>query len=432
MNYIIDILWIGVILLMLIISIYFSFKLKFAQFNFKQMFKNVIKNDGTSTVSPFASLMLTLAGRIGVGSISGVALALYIGGSGAIFWLWIMAFIGAINTFAETVLASKYNEKDGDAYVGGPSYYIEKGLNNRKLGVVYSFLIIICYVCLFLGIQSNTITKSLVSLNIFNNSSFLPILTGIILSVMTGAIIFGGIKRITNFVNKFVPIMGIFYMVLAFYVIINNFSLIPGIFSNIMENAFSLKAGLGGLIGTVILIGVKRSIFSSEAGIGTGAIASSVTKQSKNASLGYVQMLGIYITSLIICTATALIILIGPSFSNILDPNGIEFALSAFNYHFGSTGQICLFLCVSMFSFSTILTGYYYGDASFRHIFKNSRFRFIMKFVTIIVVFLGCVLSSTFLWSLVDLFVSFLAFINLYAIFRLRDDVYEEYRKYKE
>ena len=432
MNYIIDILWIGVILLMLIISIYFSFKLKFVQFNFKKMFKNVIKNDGTSTVSPFASLMLTLAGRIGVGSISGVALALYIGGSGAIFWLWIMAFIGAINTFAETVLASKYNEKDGDAYVGGPSYYIEKGLNNRKLGVLYSFLIIICYVCLFLGIQSNTITKSLVSLNIFNNSSFLPILTGIILSVMTGAIIFGGIKRITNFVNKFVPIMGIFYMVLAFYVIINNFSLIPGIFSNIVENAFSLKAGLGGLIGTVILIGVKRSIFSSEAGIGTGAIASSVTKQSKNASLGYVQMLGIYITSLIICTATALIILIGPSFSNILDPNGIEFALSAFNYHFGSTGQICLFLCVSMFSFSTILTGYYYGDASFRHIFKNSRFRFIMKFVTIIVVFLGCVLSSTFLWSFVDLFVSFLAFINLYAIFRLRDDVYEEYRKYKE
>jgi len=424
-------LWIGVIILMLILSLYFSFKLKFVQFDFKEMFKNVLKNDGNSEISPFASLMLTLAGRIGVGSISGVALAIYVGGSGAIFWLWLMAFIGAVNTFAETVLASKYSVKDGDVHAGGPSYYIERGLGSRKLGVLYSILIIICYVGLFLGVQSNTITKSLVSLELFNNLTFLPVIIGILLVILTSVVIFGGTKRISSFVNKFVPIMGIFYLILSLYVIITNIELFPNIFSNILENAFSLKAGIGALIGTVILTGVKRSIFSSEAGIGTGAIASSVSKQKFSASLGYVQMLGIYITSLIVCTATAFIILTGPDFIDIPDPNGIEFALSAFNYHFGSVGEIILFLCVFMFSFSTILTGYYYGDSCFKHIFGDTWFRFIMKFVTVIVVFLGCILSSTFLWSLVDLFVAFLAFINLYAIFCLRKDVYNEYLKYK-
>lgn len=424
-------LWIGVIILMLILSLYFSFKLKFVQFDFKEMFKNILKNDGNSEISPFASLMLTLAGRIGVGIISGVALAIYVGGSGAIFWLWLMAFIGAVNTFAETVLASKYSVKDGDVYAGGPSYYIERGLGSRKLGVLYSVLIIICYVGLFLGVQSNTITKSLVSLELFNNLTFLPVIIGILLVILTSVVIFGGTKRISSFVNKFVPIMGIFYLILSLYVIITNIELFPNIFSNILENAFSLKAGIGALIGTVILTGVKRSIFSSEAGIGTGAIASSVSKQKFSASLGYVQMLGIYITSLIVGTATAFIILTGPDFIDIPDPNGIEFALSAFNYHFGSVGEIILFLCVFMFSFSTILTGYYYGDSCFKHIFGDTWFRFIMKFVTVIVVFLGCILSSTFLWSLVDLFVAFLAFINLYAIFRLRKDVYNEYLKYK-
>ena len=184
-----NVLWISVIVLMLISSLYFSVKLKFIQFDFKEMIKNIVKNDSDSQISPFSSLMLTLAGRIGVGSISGVALAIYVGGSGAIFWLWMMAFIGAINTFAETVLASKYNVADGDVYAGGPSYYIERGLKKRYLGVLYSVFIIICYVCLFLGIQSNTITKSITSFSLFSEIEFLPIIVGIILAFVSALII---------------------------------------------------------------------------------------------------------------------------------------------------------------------------------------------------------------------------------------------------
>ena len=423
-------LWTFVVIIMILSSLYFTFKLKGAQFNFKEMLKNITKNDSNAKVSPFSALMLSLAGRIGVGSISGVALAIYIGGSGTIFWLWIMAFIGSILTFAETVLASKYHVKDGKVFVGGPSYYIEKGLKKRWLGILYSLTIIIAYVCFFIAIQSNTITKSVGSFEVLSKIQYLPYIVGILLAILISFIIFGGIDRITSITNKLVPIMGIFYLSLAFYVIFKNIGDIPSVFSAIFKNAFSIKAGIGALIGSVVLVGVKRSIFSSEAGIGTGAIASSVSDTKYSASLGYVQMLGIYITTLVICTATAMIILLGPTLTDIIDANGIEFAQNAFDYHFGSFGSISLFFCVFMFSFSTILTGYYYGEACFKHIFKSDKGNLIIKLGTVVVVFMGSIASSQILWSLVDMFIAFLAFINIYAMIVLRKDVIKEYEKY--
>lgn len=423
-------LWTFVVIIMVISSIYFTIKLKGAQFNFKEMFKNILKNDSDSSVSPFSALMLSLGGRIGVGSISGVALAIYIGGSGTIFWLWVMAFIGSILTFCETVLANKYHIKSGKNYVGGPSYYIEKGLKKRSIGVLYSLTIIIAYVCFFIAIQSNTITKALNSFEIFSNINYLPIISGIFLACLIALIIYGGIDRITNISNKLVPVMGIFYLLLAFIAIFRNIGDLPSVFINIFKNAFTLKAGIGGLIGSVVLVGIKRSIFSSEAGIGTGAIASSVSNTKYSSSLGYVQMLGIYITTLVICTSTALIVLLGPNLTPINDANGIEFAQNAFTYHFGTFGTISLFLCVFMFSFSTILTGYYYGESCFKHIFKTNS-NIIIKWGTIIIVFVGSIASSNILWSLVDLFIAFLAIINIYAMFKLRGDVYDEYQKYE-
>lgn len=429
MNDINNFLWIFVVIIMILSSFYFSFKLKGAQFNIKEMFKN-IKNKSNSNISPFSSLMLSLAGRIGVGSISGVALAIYIGGSGTIFWLWIMAFIGSILTFAETVLANKYHVKDDNVFVGGPSYYIEKGLNKRWLGVIYSITIIIAYVCFFIAIQSNTISKSICNFKVFSNSVYLPYITGIILSIIISIIIFGGIKRITKITNKLVPIMGSFYLLLATYVIVKNINEVPSILIYIFKNAFSLKAGLGALIGNVILVGIKRSVFSTEAGIGTGAIASSITDSEYSASLGYVQMLGIYITTLIICTSTAFIVLLGPTLIDVIDANGIEFAQNAFDYHFGIFGSISLFCCVFMFSFSTILTGYYYGEACFKHIFKSNKGDIFIKLGTIIIVFVGSISSSQKLWNSVDIFIALLAIINIYALIGLRKDVILEYKKY--
>lgn len=419
-------LWIFVVILMIGSSLYFTFKLKGIQFNFKEMFKSLIKNDSKGGTSPFGALMFSLAGRVGVGSISGVALSIYIGGSGTIFWLWIMAFVGSILTFCETVLASKYHIKSGKNYFGGPSYYIEKGLGKRWLGIIYSITIIIAYVCFFIAIQSNTITKALNSFSFLANLNYLSYISGFLLSLISAFIIFGGVQRVTKITDKLVPFMGLFYLFLAGFVILKNIDDVPYIMGLILKNAFSLKAGVGGLIGTVILVGVKRSIFSSEAGIGTGAIASSVCNPKNPSSLGYVQMLGIYITSLVICTATAFIILLGPSLTPILDANGIEFASNAFNYHFGSFGSFSLFLCVFMFSYSTILTGYYYGESCFKHIFNKESF--FIKLFSVIIVFWGSIASSDFLWSIVDLFIALLAIINIYAILKLRNNVFEEFK----
>lgn len=419
-------LWTFVVILMVFSSIYFTFKLKGIQFNFKEMFKALIKNDSKGGSSPFGALMLSLAGRVGVGAISGVALSIYIGGSGTIFWLWVMAFVGSILTFCETVLASKYHIKSGKNYFGGPSYYIEKGLGKRWLGIVYSVTIIIAYVCFFIAIQSNTITKALNSFEMLVNVNNLSYISGFLLALISAFIIFGGVDRVTKITDKLVPFMGLFYLFLAFFVIFKNISDVPYVISSIMKNAFSLKAGIGGLIGSCILVGVKRSVFSSEAGIGTGAIASSVCNPKNPSSLGYVQMLGIYITSLVICTATAFIILLGPSITPVVDANGIEFASTAFSFHFGSFGSVSLFLCVFMFSYSTILTGYYYGESCFKHIFKKESF--LIKVFCVIIVFWGAIASSDLLWSIVDLFIALLAIINIYAIIGLRKDIFEEFK----
>ncbi len=296
-----DKIWIVVTILIFIMGLYYTFKYKGIQFNFKKMFKEISKKNTSKVgISPFKTLMLSLAGRIGVGSISGVALAIYIGGPGTIFWIWIISLLSATLAYMETYLGIRYREKDEQSvYKGGPAYYIKRGLGNYKLGAIYSIIIIICYGIGFMSIQSNTISKAVTGLFDIN-----PIVVGICLGIITFLIIFGGIKKIADTTSKIVPIMSLLYVGLSLYVVFKNISLIPGIFSLIIKSAFQFKSFASGFLVT-LLTGVQRGIFSNEAGLGTGSIAASSGNSNNPSSQGYIQMIGIYITSFLICTSTA-------------------------------------------------------------------------------------------------------------------------------
>ena len=268
--------------------------------------------------------------------------------------------------------------------------------------------------------------------------SFLEIVTvpkfliGACLVVITSLIVFGGLKRIAAFSEKLVPFMTIMYIGIAIIVGVRNINLLPGVFKTIITSAFTLKSVYGGFIGTLI-IGIQRGIFSNEAGLGTGSITSSTSSTESPVSQGYIQMLGIYVTTLLICTATVIIVMTSNYTELVLkDVNGIEITQYAFKYHLGNFGNILLFLSVLLFSFTTILTGYYDGESSLKYFFDNLKDSHlnILKMASLIVLFLGCIIPSQDLWSFVDILMAFLAIINIYSLFKLKRDVKQELRYY--
>ena len=411
-------IWLFVMVVIMFSGLYFSFRLKGVQFRFRSMVKSLISSSGD--VSSFGLLMTSLAGRIGVGSIAGVCLSIYVGGPGSIFWMWVSTFFCAVITYCEVVIGVKYRVKRGTDYYGGPSYYIRDGIGNRVLGGIYSILIIVSYIGCFLSIQSNTIMKSLTGLLFFS-----PYVVGICISVITFFCIYGGFKRIVVVCEKLVPVMSFVYIGFSIFVCIVNYDMIGGIFLSIFSEAFNIKSFFGGFI-PMVIIGIQRGIFSNEAGIGTSSIVSSSSNSDDFVNQGLIQVFGIYITTLVICSATAIILLSSDYLNlNLFDINGIELASYAFSYHFGKFGVYLLVFSVILFSFSTIVTGYYYGESSFNYFFDrvNIKYIYILRGVTLVILFLGCVLPSSLLWVFVDILVGIMVLINLYAIWKLRDKI---------
>lgn len=422
-----SILWATATVMIVYSGIYYTFKLKFVQFNFKQMIKNFRKKSN-SVITPFESLMMVLGGRIGVGSIAGIALAICLGGVGSIFWMWVIGFISASNAFAETVLGVKYREKDEqNIYKGGPSYYLKNGLKNNSLGRIYAYIIVVSQILGFLSIQSNTITKS-----ITNFINIKPILIGLIIMVLSLLIFSHGTKRIFKVSSKLVPIMTLIYLVTSLVIIIGNLNLIPLVFKTIIKEAFNFKALGFGVLGTMI-VGIQRGIFSNEAGLGTGAIAASTVETDFPASQGYVQIIGIYITTFLICTATALVILTSDATIISSNLNGIEITQSAFISHLGNFGNIIVVLSIILFSFSTILSGYYDAQSNLKFLTKiNNRKIFLLKLVSCIILLISSIMKANVIWQIVNILTAILAIINIYAIMKLKKDVIYELRQYKE
>ena len=400
---------IGIIVLV-ISGIYFSFKLKFKHLNMIKALKIITrKEDG---ISSFSSLCISLASRIGVGSLSGVAVSLYMGGVGSIFWMWIITLICSSNTMIESMLSIKYRIKKDNYYEGGPFYYMDKGLNNKKLSYIYAFIFLIAYFGAFLLIQSNTISKVVTEIIPIN-----PLIVGIIIVILTSLIIFKGIEEISNVVSKLIPFIAILYISTCLIIIFKNISLIDDIFLIIVKEAFNIKSFIVGFI-----VGCTKSIFSTEAGLGTGAIACASTSNAEEKEQGLVQVFGIFFDTFVVSTLTSFVILLSPKVGfNLNDLNGIEITRYAFIYNLGKYGGLILTISIILFAFSTIIGGYYYGEIALKYITKKDN-TFILKIITIILLLISTLISPNSIWKLIDTFIVILgiSFKSLFPYTKLR------------
>ena len=399
------IIWYIASVLIVYSGIKYSFRYRFIQLNIINIIKG-IKSKSKNNISPIASLCTSLAGKIGVGSLSGVALAIYFGGVGTILWIVIISLIIAINTYIECNLGIKYHKKIDDYYVGGPSYYIRECLGNKYLSYIYGILIIISYSVIFLSIQSNTIIRTMDYYS-FNTNYIV-----IILVIITLLIIIKGIKGISVINSFLVPIMLFIYLLLGVYVFINNISIIPSIFIEVLREAFNIKSIMG-----VFLIGMQRGIFITESSIGTSAITASMCDNDKQPLL---ELLGIYIIIFIVCLTTFLIIVTSNYYVlNMNNINGIEIVLYAFKYHFGNRGSIILSIITILFAFSTIISSYYFGESNLLFFTRNKIIKSLYMIIFLVVIILSAYIRANILWSMVDALVGVLAIINVYTIIRI-------------
>ena len=411
-----DVLWTYILIAMLIIiGLYFTFKTKFVQFrNIKEMFRLLgdgatSKND-KNTISSFQAFCISTASRVGTGNLAGIATAIAIGGPGAIFWMWLIALIGSASAFIESTLAQIYKEKDGSNFIGGPAYYMEKGLKKRWMGIVFAILITISFGLVFNSVQSNTIALSLNSSFGFDTK-----IVGLILTILTIIIIFGGVKRIADVSSVLVPIMAIAYILVALFIVLKNFSAIPSIISLIFENAFGINQVVGGSIGAALLQGIKRGLFSNEAGMGSAPNAAATATVSHPVKQGFIQTLGVFTDTIIICSCTAFIVLLSgaPLDGSI---KGIELTQLAVSSQVGSWGNIFISLCILLFAFSSIVGNYYYGEANIQFITNKKIYLSIYRISVALMVFFGSLVSMDIVWTLADVFMGLMAIINLIAI----------------
>ena len=394
-------------------SIYFTYNLRFPQFRFLTLFKG-LKKDKEATISPIKSIMLSLAARIGVGSIAGVAISIYLGGPGTIFWIWIGGVLCSVLTYCESYLGQKYQKKRNNEYLGGPIYYIK----NKKASLVYAIVLILVYILGFIPIQANTIVKAIT--NYFNINSYIVIVLLLIITVIP---IIKGLNKIIDITSKMVPIIGVLYIMLSFLVIINNIRLIPKIIVIILENAFNVRSFFTGFI-----IGIERGIFITESGLGTSSISSSSTFTTNKKNLSLSQILGIYFTIFIVCTSTALLILTSNYQDIIINTtNGIELTQYAYIYHLGNIGSTVLLISIFLLAYSTILVGYFYSDRALVQIGVNKN-KF-LKLVTAIIVLIGSIINATIIWEIADILVQILIIINVYFLFKYRKEIVIDYKK---
>lgn len=407
------------IVLLLFSGLYFTFKTKFVQFRlFKEMFRLLSEGVGKSNkdgkVSSFQAFCISTASRVGTGNIAGVALAIATGGPGAVFWMWIIALIGGASSFIESTLAQIYKVKDENgAYRGGPAYYIEKGLNMRWLGIVFSVLITITFGFVFNAVQANTIAESFQSAFGIDK-----LVIGIILAIISALVIFGGVHRVAKVSEVIVPILAVTYVLVAIVVIVLNFSQIPAIFNLILSNAFDFSSFASGAFSSMFIAGVKRGLFSNEAGMGSAPNAAATAETSHPVTQGLIQTLGVFTDTILICSCTAFIILISGSYSDT-SLTGIQLTQHALTSQIGVLGNYFIALCILLFAFSSIVGNYYYGESNIEFMSQKKRYLIAYRMIVIGMIIFGSLTKVDIVWDMADLFMSFMAIVNLFAIILL-------------
>ncbi len=428
-----NLLWTYVIIGGLLgLGVYFSIKTKFVQLRMiKEMFriltdKAMVSTDGKKGVSSFQSFCIGAATRIGTGNLAGVAIAIAIGGPGAIFWMWVVALFGGATSFIESTLAQVYKVKDNTGFRGGPAYYMQKALNARWLGVIFAFFIALAFGLIFNAVQSNTISLAFESAFGVNRT-----LIGGLLVVLTALVIFGGVKRIAKVSEVIVPIMAVFYILLGFYVMLTNISQVPAVFALIFKSAFGLEQAVGGGIGAAIMNGVKRGLFSNEAGMGSAPNAAATAVVSHPAKQGLIQTLGVFVDTLLVCSATGFIILMGDAYGKT-NLTGIELLQASLESHVGGWAGIFIAISIFLFAYSSIIGSYYYGETNIQFIKKSKTNIFIYRIAVLGMVMFGALASLQIVWDLADLSMAFMATINLIALALLGKIAFRVLRHYLE
>ncbi len=415
-----DFLWSYILIIVLIgLGLYYTIKTNFVQFRtIPEMFrvimdKRTFDSSGKKGTSPFQAFAISAASRVGTGNMAGVASAVALGGPGALFWMWLIALLGAASGFVESTLAQVYKVKDDNQYRGGPAYYIEKGLKKRWLGIVFAVTITFTYGLVFNSVQSNTI-----SLAFEGQFALDSRIVAVVLVILTALVIFGGLKSIANVSQIIVPVMAILYVVLALVVLFMNLSAVPDMFALIFANAFGIQQVAGGGFGAAIMMGIKRGLFSNEAGMGAAPNAAATAEVSHPVKQGLVQALGVFFDTILVCTATGFVILSAGGFAGS-EADGIQITQNAFTQMLGDWAGVFIAIAIFLFAFSSILGNYYYGESNIAYIKESKTALFIYRIIVLAMVVFGTLASFDLVWALADLTMAIMALINLYAITRL-------------
>lgn len=435
-----DVLYYPILIILLLgIGLYFTIRSGFLQGRlFKDAIRVVVEKPADkNSVSSFQALMVSTASRVGTGNIVGVSSALCLGGYGAIFWMWIVAIIGGASAFVESTLAQIYKRRDPDGgSYGGPSYYIESALHSRALGIVFAISLILTYAVGFNMLAAFNLQTSFSAYG-FYNKALTPWIIGGVLALITAYCIFGGGKRIIQFTSALVPIMGIIFVVVSLVMIVTNIGYIPTVFGRIFSDAFNFKAIFGGIAGSSLMYGIKRGLYSNEAGIGSAPNAAAAASVSHPVKQGLVQMLSVFIDTLLICSATAFMCL-----SSGIEPakalDGAPYVQQAVSTFLGNFGAPFITFSLALFAFTTLIGNLFYVDNNLAYIAgkkPSKTFMTVYRILAVVVIFLGAAQKAEYAWALSDLLMGVMALINLPSILILGKhaiaalDDYEAQRK---
>lgn len=430
-----EVLWSYVLIVMLLgLGVLFTLRTGFVQARMlgemlRVMKEGVGQKADAQHVSSFQAFCISTASRVGVGNIAGIAIAVMAGGPGAIFWMWIIAILGAASGFVESTLAQIYKVRGaGGGYQGGPAYYMKNALGNERMAMLFAVLISVTFGLIFNSVQANTLTLAL-----HNAFGFDRLALGAVIAVLTAVVIFGGVRRIAQVAEWIVPIMASVYILTALYVTLANLSLLPGVLYDIVSQAFTPDAAIGGGIGAALMTGIKRGLFSNEAGMGSVPNAAAAADVTHPVKQGLIQALGVFVDTLLVCTSSAFIVLLTSDY-RALGLTGIELVQAALAQHLGLWAPDLLACFIFLFAFSSIVGNYYYGESNISFLFPNPTWLLLFRVAVVGMVLFGSVAKIALVWDLADLFMGLMAITNLIAIFCLGKYAFlalADYRKQK-
>ena len=411
--------WHSIIVVLVFCGIYFTIRTKFVQFRMipemiKLLGESVPKNKKKHHVSSFQAFAVSVATRVGTGNLAGVAGAIAVGGPGAVFWMWVIALIGSATAFVESTLAQLFKRKHEGWFIGGPAYYILHGLHSPWMASLFAVLLTLTFGLSYNSIQSNTIAEALHTA--FN---FDPAIVGVVLSTLALVIVFGGLHRIAKFSSVIVPVMAIGYFILAFVIVVMNYDKIPEVMSLIVKSAFGFGPAAGGVLGAALSNGIKRGLFSNEAGEGSAPNVAATATVSHPVKQGLIQALGVFTDTLLVCSCTAFIILLSGVYATGAQ-EGIALTQNALETQIGSSGHIFVAIAILFFAFSSIIGNYYYGEANILFLTRRKWILTVFRFLSGgVMVMIGTLASLDVVWSFGEICMAILTLCNLIAILLL-------------